>query len=147
MDTHVERLVRDGSLHAWASLPAVAHVDGRNTSDSVRRYLRVEGQHARAFRADDASLLTCFDTPCQITVAVESEVFLQTPKWAAGRRPFGGRASRGRGARRERASCKDCLNPSCGRMRATEHASRGPFHVLERRHGLHGDLVRGAVSL
>ena len=33
-------------FNAWASLPAVAHVDGRNTSDSVRRYLRVEGQQA-----------------------------------------------------------------------------------------------------
>jgi len=72
VDTYVERLARDGSLHAWASLPAVAHVDGRNTSDSVRRYLRVEGQHVHyTFRADDASLPTCFDTPCQITVAVE----------------------------------------------------------------------------
>ena len=47
-------------------------VDGRNTSDSVRRYLRVEGQHVHyTFRADDQSLPTCFDTPCQITVAVE----------------------------------------------------------------------------
>jgi len=72
VDTYVERLVRDGSLHAWASLPAVAHVDGRNTSDSVRRYLRVEGPHVHyTFRADDQSLPTCFDTPCQITVAVE----------------------------------------------------------------------------
>ncbi len=72
VDTYVERLVRDGSLHAWVSLPAVAHVDGRNTSDSVRRYLRVEGQHVHyTFRADDESLPTCFDTPCQITVAVE----------------------------------------------------------------------------
>ena len=72
VDTYVERLVRDGALNAWASLPAVAHVDGRNTSDSVRRYLRVEGPHVHyTFRADDASLPTCFDTPCQITVAVE----------------------------------------------------------------------------
>lgn len=72
VDTYLERLVRDGELNAWAALPAVAHVDGRNTSDSVRRYLRVEGPHVHyTFRADDDSLPTCFDTPCQITVAVE----------------------------------------------------------------------------
>ena len=55
--------MRDGALHAWASLPAVAHVDGRNTSDSVRRYLRVEGPHVHyTFRADDASLVYAIDT-------------------------------------------------------------------------------------
>ena len=49
---------------AWASLPAVAHVDGRNTSDSVRRYLRVEGQHVHYnARRTTSRYLTCFDTP------------------------------------------------------------------------------------
>ena len=72
VDTWLEHQVRDGALDAWASLPPVAHVDGRNTSDSVRRYLRVEGPDVHyTFRADDDSLPTCFDTPCQITVAVE----------------------------------------------------------------------------
>ena len=37
------------------------------------------------------------------------------------------------------------LNPRCQRMRATEYAPRGPFIVLERRHGLVEIVERGAV--
>jgi hypothetical protein len=33
---------------------------------------------------------------------------------------------------------------SCGRVRATEHASRDPFCLLERRHGLVKIVERGA---
>jgi hypothetical protein len=32
---------------------------------------------------------------------------------------------------------------SCGRMRAPEHAARGPLHFLERRHGLAEIFERG----
>ena len=35
------------------------------------------------------------------------------------------------------------LNPLCDRVRAAEHASRGPFRVLERRHGLVEIVERG----
>ena len=34
------------------------------------------------------------------------------------------------------------LNPCCFRMRATKHAPRDPFSVLERRHGL-AQIVEG----
>ena len=37
------------------------------------------------------------------------------------------------------------LNPRYGRMRAAEHAPRGPFRVLERRHSLAEIIERGAV--
>ena len=70
VDAFLEREIRRGALDAYAALPAVAHVDGRNTSDSVRRYLRVDGPHVHyTFREGDAGLPTCFDTPCQITIA------------------------------------------------------------------------------
>jgi len=47
----------------------MAHVDGRNTSDSVRRYLRVDGPYVHyTFREGDESLPTCFDTPCAVRV-------------------------------------------------------------------------------
>ena len=36
------------------------------------------------------------------------------------------------------------LNPRNERMRATEYAPRGPFHVLKRRHGLAEIVERGA---
>ena len=128
VDTYVERLVRDGSLHAWASLPAVAHVDGRNTSDSVRRYLRVEGQHVHyTFRADDASLPTCFDTPWPDHGGRGVVQFLRLhPPATACRMGSAGAA---------RASCR-APQFRRERMRATEHAPRGPFYLLERRHGL-----------
>jgi len=35
------------------------------------------------------------------------------------------------------------LNLHCDRVRATEHAPRGPFYVLERRHGLAVLVERG----
>ena len=46
----------------------------------------------------------------------------------------------------EQCSCilQSILNPLCGRVRAAEHAPRGPFHVLERRHGLAEIVERGA---
>ena len=37
------------------------------------------------------------------------------------------------------------LNVHCERVCATEHAPRGPFHVLERRHSLAEIIERGAV--
>ena len=37
------------------------------------------------------------------------------------------------------------LNPFCERVRAAEHAPRGPFRVLERHHGLAEIVERGAV--
>ena len=39
-----------------------------------------------------------------------------------------------------------CLNPSCDRMRAAEHAPRGPFRVLERRHCL-AEIVERRVGV
>ena len=39
------------------------------------------------------------------------------------------------------------LNPSCGRVRAPEHAPRGPRHLLERRHGLAFVTFYFAVTL
>ena len=35
------------------------------------------------------------------------------------------------------------LNVHCERVRATEHAARGPFYLLERRHGLAEMVERG----
>jgi hypothetical protein len=48
----------------------------------------------------------------------------------------------------ERGSCisQVCLNRPCERMRATEHAPRGLFRVLERRHGLAEIVERGAFG-
>ena len=37
------------------------------------------------------------------------------------------------------------LNPDYERMRAAEHASRGPCRLLERRHGLSEIVERGAI--
>ena len=37
------------------------------------------------------------------------------------------------------------LNLQYERVRSTEYAPRGPFHVLERRHGLAEIVERGAV--
>ncbi len=39
------------------------------------------------------------------------------------------------------------LNVHCDRMRAAEHAPRGPFRVLERRYGLAEIVERGAGVL
>ena len=39
------------------------------------------------------------------------------------------------------------LNVHCDRMRAAEHAPRGPFYILERRHGLAEIVERGIVVL
>jgi len=39
------------------------------------------------------------------------------------------------------------LNPRCDRVRAAEHAPRGPFYFLERRHGLAEIVERGAIVL
>ena len=39
------------------------------------------------------------------------------------------------------------LNPSCERVRATEHAPRGPFRLLERRHSRSEIAERSAVVL
>ena len=36
------------------------------------------------------------------------------------------------------------LNADCDRVRATEHAPRGPCHLFERRHGLAETVERGA---
>ena len=37
------------------------------------------------------------------------------------------------------------LKPHCGRVRPTEYAPRGPFNLLERRHGLYdGSLDKEA---
>ena len=40
---------------------------------------------------------------------------------------------------------KIALKCSCERVRATEHATRNPYRVLERRHGLAEIVERGAV--
>ena len=40
------------------------------------------------------------------------------------------------GAERGSRLSQGTLNPLCERVRSTEHASRGPFRPLERRHGL-----------
>ena len=42
---------------------------------------------------------------------------------------------------------QSALNRQRYRVRATEHAPRGPFHVLERRHGLAEVVERGAFVL
>ena len=43
-----------------------------------------------------------------------------------------------------RAASQCLLNLHCDRVRATEHAPRDPFYVLERRHGLAEIVERGA---
>ena len=50
------------------------------------------------------------------------------------------------GAERGSRFLQCVLNIFCKRVRAAEHASRGPFHVLERRHGLAQIVERGAVD-
>tara|TARA_B100000459_G_scaffold90320_1_gene50927 strand:- start:416 stop:565 length:150 start_codon:yes stop_codon:yes gene_type:complete len=42
-------------------------------------------------------------------------------------------------------SFQGALNPFCERVRAAEHASRDPFRVFERRHGLAEIVERGAI--
>ena len=49
------------------------------------------------------------------------------------------------GAERSSRVCQGTLNPLSGRVRASHHAPRDPFHVLERRHGLADIVDRGAV--
>ena len=51
------------------------------------------------------------------------------------------------GAERGSRVSQGCPNIHCGRVRATEHASRGSFRVLERLHGLADIVERGAVVL
>ena len=38
---------------------------------------------------------------------------------------------------------QDGLSPPCGRVRASKHASRGPFNLFERRYGLAEIVERG----
>ena len=105
------------------------------------------------FRADDQSLPTCFDTPCQITVAVECGASRTSTRRQNGRRrrrrpgrlAVFGTALAGRGSRALRL--QHASIPVVSRMRATEHASRGPFYLLERGHGLTEIVVRGAGVL
>ena len=51
------------------------------------------------------------------------------------------------GGERGSRSSQIAPNTSCGRVRATEHASRGPFNVLERRHSLAEIVERGVGVL
>ena len=51
------------------------------------------------------------------------------------------------GAKRGSRDLQIALNPNCGRMRAAEHAPRGPFNFLERRHGLAEIVERGGGVL
>jgi len=68
-DTWVLRRVQVGTLDAFAALPAVAHVEAYGTTDSVRRYLTLDGPEVHwTFRAD--AELTCRDAPCAITIRV-----------------------------------------------------------------------------
>ena len=53
-------------------------------------------------------------------------------------------ATASRGAERGSRVSQAALNPHCGRVRAAKHAPRGPFRVLERRHGLAEVVERGA---
>ena len=48
------------------------------------------------------------------------------------------------GAERGSRDLQGMSNPHCVRVRAAEDASRGPFRVLERRHGLAEVVKRGA---
>ena len=61
--------------------------------------------------------------------------------------PFAARAPAwlGRVERRERKSryFEAVLNIFCERVRASEHSPRGPFRILERRHGLAEIVERG----
>ena len=65
--------------------------------------------------------------------------------------PFSARAPTwlGRGERRERLSrlLEAFLNRSCDWVRATEHAPRGPFRVIERIYGLAEIVERGGGVL
>ena len=49
------------------------------------------------------------------------------------------------GAERRSRVLQVALKKSCERMRATEHAPRGPFRLLEHRHGLAEIIQRGAL--
>ena len=49
------------------------------------------------------------------------------------------------GAERGSRVSQGCPNIHCGRVRASEQASRDPFRVLERRHGLAEIVGRGCV--
>ena len=51
------------------------------------------------------------------------------------------------GAERGSRVLQGCPNIHCGRVRAPEHAPRGPFRVLERRHGLAELVERGGGVL
>ena len=51
------------------------------------------------------------------------------------------RSTEERGSR----SSQFALKPCCERMRATEHAPRDPFRVLERRHCLAEIVERGSI--
>ena len=59
------------------------------------------------------------------------------------------RGLRRRLAGAERDSCVSqlILDPRCGRVRATEHAPRGPSYLLERRHAFAEIVERGAGVL
>ena len=50
------------------------------------------------------------------------------------------------GEERSSRASKFVLNRSCERIRATEHAPRDPFRLLERRHGLEEIIECGAGS-
>ena len=51
------------------------------------------------------------------------------------------------GAERGLRASQGQPNSLCERMRATEHAPRGPINVLKRRHGLAEIVERGALVL
>ena len=69
---------------------------------------------------------------------VRNKIVLRTP---------GGRRWRFAGAERGSRLSQIVLNFRCKRMRASEHAPRGPFSLLERRHGLAEIVEGGAVVL
>ena len=60
---------------------------------------------------------------------------------------LGTRRRRLAGGERGSRDSQIVLHVYCERVRATEHAPRGPFHVLERRHGLAEIIERGAGVL
>ena len=68
VDTFVLRRIQAGTVDAFAVLPPVAHVDAYGTSDSVRRYVTVSGNDVHFTYAEDAGELTCFNSPCQISI-------------------------------------------------------------------------------
>ena len=113
-----------------ASLPAVAHVDGRNTSDSVRRHSKGGGPPPHCSPRRTVSL-TCFDAVPDHGGRGGAILLLVSRL----RRLVD--AERGSRVLRERLNCRRD-------GRATEHAPRGPFYLLERRPA--AEIVeRGAV--